>query len=38
MRFDGGFELATVEWMARATLAGSIIVTLAIWVVGYQVL
>jgi succinate dehydrogenase / fumarate reductase cytochrome b subunit len=33
-----GFELPTVERVARATLAGSIIVTLGIWVIGYQVL
>lgn len=30
-----GFDLATVEWMARANLAGSIVLTLLVWVVGY---
>jgi len=30
-----GFELKTVEWMARANLAGSIILTLLIWSIGY---
>ncbi len=33
-----GFELATVEWVARLTIAGSIITTLIIWAVGYSVL
>ena len=32
-----GFNLLTVEWMARANLAGSIILTLLIWIIGYGV-
>ncbi|MBM3520844.1 MAG: succinate dehydrogenase, cytochrome b556 subunit [Alphaproteobacteria bacterium] len=32
-----GFELRTVEWLARANLAGSIILTLAIWLIAYGV-
>lgn len=32
-----GFDLATVEWMARANVAGSVVLTLAIWIVGYWV-
>ena len=34
----GGFELGTVEWMARLSLAGAIIITLIIWAIGYSVL
>lgn len=30
-----GFGLRTVEWLARANLAGSIILTLAIWLIAY---
>jgi succinate dehydrogenase / fumarate reductase cytochrome b subunit len=30
-----GFELATVEIVARLTLAGSILLTVAIWVIAY---
>ena len=33
-----GFDLDLVEWMARLNLAGSIIVTLVIWFIGYSVL
>ena len=33
-----GFDLDLVEWMARFNLAGSIIVTLVIWFIGYSVL
>ncbi len=33
-----GFDLATVEWMARANLAGSIILTVLLWIVGYGVM
>ena len=33
-----GFDLAVVEWMARANLAGSIILTVLLWVVGYGVM
>jgi len=31
-----GFELPTVELMARATIIGSIALTLLIWVLGYM--
>jgi succinate dehydrogenase / fumarate reductase, cytochrome b subunit len=30
-----GFELKTVELMARANLAGSIVITILIWIIGY---
>lgn len=33
-----GFDLVTVEWVARAILVGSIAITLLIWVIGYSVL
>jgi succinate dehydrogenase / fumarate reductase, cytochrome b subunit len=32
-----GFELPTVEWMARANLAGSIVITILLWVIAYGV-
>jgi succinate dehydrogenase / fumarate reductase, cytochrome b subunit len=32
-----GFDLAKVEWMARANLAGSIALTVLLWVVAYGV-
>jgi succinate dehydrogenase / fumarate reductase, cytochrome b subunit len=32
-----GFALNKVEWLARANLAGSIILTLLIWIIGYGV-
>lgn len=32
-----GFELPTVEWMARANLLGSIALTVLLWMVGYGV-
>ena len=32
-----GFELPTVEWMAKANLAGSIGLTVLLWVIGYSV-
>src|SRR5436190_6900326 len=32
-----GFDLKTVEWRARANLAGSVILTLLIWSIGYGV-
>jgi succinate dehydrogenase / fumarate reductase cytochrome b subunit len=32
-----GFELRTVEWMARANLIGSIGLTLLLWLVAYWV-
>lgn len=31
-----GFELATVERMAQLNLAGSIIITIVLWIVAYQ--
>jgi succinate dehydrogenase / fumarate reductase cytochrome b subunit len=33
-----GLDLAVVEWMARANLAGSIILTVLLWIVGYGVM
>jgi succinate dehydrogenase / fumarate reductase cytochrome b subunit len=30
-----GFDLTVVEWMARANLAGSIILTVVLWVFAY---
>lgn len=33
-----GFELPTVEFMARATLAVSIVLTLGVWVAGYAMM
>jgi succinate dehydrogenase / fumarate reductase cytochrome b subunit len=33
-----GFDLTLVEWLARANLAGSIILTLLLWVIGYGVM
>jgi len=32
-----GFDLKQVEWMARANLAGSIVITLLLWIVAYGV-
>jgi succinate dehydrogenase / fumarate reductase cytochrome b subunit len=32
-----GFDLKTVEWLARANLAGSVLLTLLLWIVGYGV-
>lgn len=32
-----GFELPTVEWMAKANLAGSIGLTIVLWIIGYSV-
>ena len=32
-----GFELQTVEWLARANLIGSILLTLLIWFIAYGV-
>jgi succinate dehydrogenase / fumarate reductase, cytochrome b subunit len=32
-----GFGLPTVEWMARANLAGSVALTVLLWIVGYGV-
>ena len=33
-----GFDLVVVEWLARANLAGSIVLTLLLWVIGYGVM
>ena len=33
-----GFELKTVEFMARVNLAGSIVLTLLLWIIGYGVM
>ena len=33
-----GFDLKVVEWLARANLAGSIVLTLLLWIIGYGVL
>lgn len=32
-----GFGLVTIEWMARATLAGSITLTILLWIIAYWV-
>ncbi len=33
-----GYELPVVEWLARANLAGSILLTIAVWVISSGVL
>jgi succinate dehydrogenase / fumarate reductase, cytochrome b subunit len=33
-----GFDLNAVEWLARANLAGSIVLTLLVWIIGYGVM
>ena len=33
-----GFDLNVIEWLARANLAGSIVLTLLLWVIGYGVM
>ena len=33
-----GFDLNAVEWLARANLAGSIVLTLLLWIIGYGVM
>jgi succinate dehydrogenase / fumarate reductase cytochrome b subunit len=33
-----GFDVTVVEWMARANLAGSVILTVLLWIVGYEVM
>ena len=33
-----GFDLKVVEWLARANLAGSIVLTLLLWIIGYGVM
>ncbi|MGE0212874.1 MAG: succinate dehydrogenase, cytochrome b556 subunit [Parvibaculaceae bacterium] len=32
-----GFGLVTIEWMARATIAGSITLTILLWIIAYWV-
>jgi succinate dehydrogenase / fumarate reductase cytochrome b subunit len=32
-----GFDLARVEWMARANLIGSIVLTILVWIIAYSV-
>lgn len=32
-----GFDLGQVEWMARATIAGSVVVTVVVWAIAYAV-
>jgi succinate dehydrogenase / fumarate reductase cytochrome b subunit len=33
-----GFDLPLVEWMARATIIGSVAVTILLWIIGYGVM
>ena len=33
-----GYDLNLIEWLARANLAGSIVLTILLWVVGYGVM
>lgn len=33
-----GYDLKVVEWLARANLAGSIVLTLFLWIIGYGVM
>jgi len=33
-----GFDLNLIEWLARANLAGSIVLTLLLWIIGYWVM
>lgn len=33
-----GFKLTTVEWMARANLIGSVVLTILLWVIAYGVM
>jgi succinate dehydrogenase / fumarate reductase cytochrome b subunit len=33
-----GFDLNVIEWLARANLVGSIVLTLLLWVIGYGVM
>jgi len=33
-----GFDLKVVEWLARANLAGSIVLTFLLWIIGYGVM
>ena len=33
-----GYDLKVVEWLARVNLAGSIVLTLLLWIIGYGVM
>ena len=33
-----GFDLKAVEWLARANIAGSVALTLLVWIIGYGVM
>ena len=33
-----GFDLTVIEWLARANLAGSIVFTVLLWIIGYGVM
>jgi succinate dehydrogenase / fumarate reductase cytochrome b subunit len=33
-----GYDLKVVEWLARANLAGSVVLTFLLWIVGYGVM
>ena len=33
-----GFDLSLIEWLARGNLAGSIVLTLLLWIIGYGVM
>jgi succinate dehydrogenase / fumarate reductase cytochrome b subunit len=33
-----GFDLRLIEWLARGNLAGSIVLTLLLWIIGYGVM
>lgn len=32
-----GLDRSTIEWFARGTIAGSVILTILLWVIGYSV-
>jgi succinate dehydrogenase / fumarate reductase cytochrome b subunit len=33
-----GYDLKVIEWLARVNLAGSIVLTLLLWIIGYGVM
>ena len=33
-----GYGLGTIEWLARGTLVGSILLTILLWIIGYGVM
>ena len=33
-----GFDLSLIEWLARGNLAGSIVLTVLLWIIGYGVM